>query len=306
MNQTLPFLQSEAWGDFQRALGKTVFLEKGDGWSYLAILEKGTLNTRLYCPYGPYITKKEAISPALASLQKLGKRLHVTYLRVEPTGEITADQLQQHGLRKVSYIHLQPEHTQIIDLSHSEEDIIANMSQSVRNVYRNYSKKGIAIHSSTDPQDISILLPFIRSTAERNKISLQGNEYLRKQAKTLMSSASAKLFYATLDNQPIAAALVYDSKTTRYYAHAGADNSYRKLQAGTVLVAHMIIDAKHSGLQTFDLMGITLSEDPQHPWAGFTKFKKSFGGESYSYVGLWELPLRPFQYALYRLLQKIR
>lgn len=300
-----PFLQSEAWGAFQEALGKKVFYDKGEGWSYLAILEKGRLNTRLYCPYGPYITKPEAISPALESLKALGKQHSVTFLRVEPTGKVSAGDLQQQGFRKANYIHLQPEHTQIIDLSPTEEDIVASMSQSARNVYRNYSKKGMAIHSSTDPHDISILLPFIRSTAQRNQVSLQGNDYLQKQAESLMSHGNAKLFYASIDSTPIAAAMVYDSESTRYYAHAGADDTYRKLQAGTALVAHMIIDAKRSGLKTFDLMGITLSDDPNHPWAGFTRFKRSFGGEPKSYIGLWELPLRPAQYSLYRLLQKL-
>ena len=41
----------------------------------------------------------------------------------------------------------------------------------------------------------------------------------------------------------------------------------------------MIIDAKHNGRKKFDFWGVTTSEDPNHPWYGFTKFKKSFGGE---------------------------
>lgn len=304
MNQP-HFLQSKAWGAFQETLGKKVFYEQGDGWQYLAILEKSRFNTRLYCPYGPFISTAGAFAGALASLKKLGDTHHATFLRMEPTGAVTAAELEAAHLQKVRYIKLQPEHTQLIDLSLSEEELVAAMSQSTRNLYRNYAKKGVAIHESHDPQTIEILLPFIRAVAQRNNITLQANDYLQKQAEVLMAHGNASLFYATIEDTPVAAALVYDSNSTRYYAHAGANDAFRKLQPGTALLAHMIIDAKRKGLHTFDLSGITLSDDPQHPQAGFTRFKKSFGGATYSFLGLWELPLQPLRYRLYRLLHSL-
>ena len=102
-----------------------------------------------------------------------------------------------------------------------------------------------------------------------------------------------------------AAALVYDYDGVRYYAHAAADYEHRKLRAGTVLLVQMILDAARAGQQTFDFWGITTSTDPEHPWAGFTQYKKSFGGRQVDYAGTWDLPLNKRKYQLYKTLRQV-
>jgi lipid II:glycine glycyltransferase (peptidoglycan interpeptide bridge formation enzyme) len=300
------FLQSPAWARFQEQLGRTVITDSGEGWRYLAVLETGTLNTRLYCPYGPEVSSPAALDAALDSLKRQAANHHVTFLRIEPTGTVTEADLQKRGLRRVTYLQLQPEHTQVIDLTPSEDEIVAQMHQNTRNLYRNYAKKGLAIKQSNSPADITILTSLLHGVASRNHITVHSDQYFKTQAEALMPNGDATLFYVEFEGKPIAASLVYDSDTTRYYAHAAADDSFRKLSAGTALLAYIIVDAKHRGLTSFDLYGIAPSDDPSHKWAGFTKFKKSFGGSPAAYAGAWELPLKPLQYFAYRLYQTIR
>lgn len=300
------FLQSDSWKQFQGAYGRTTFSDSGKDWSYLAVKETGTLNTRLYTPYGPDCLDIDGFDEALASLQRTAKKERATFIRVEPTQGITTDQLRIRGFRPVTYQQLQPSHTQIIDLAQPEETILANMSQNSRNITRNYHKKGVTIRSSHDPKDITILTSLLAKVASRNHITAHSNAYFQTQAETLLPSKAATLYIAEYEGSPIAAALIFDSNTTRIYAHAAADDSHRKLNAGTALVGRMILDAKRAGLTQFDLYGIADSDDPRHPWAGFTKFKKSFGGQSVTYPGAWDLPLRKPAYWLYRIYQSIR
>ena len=91
----------------------------------------------------------------------------------------------------------------------------------------------------------------------------------------------------------------------RYYAHAATDEEHRKLMAGTIILIQMIVDAKESGMETYDFWGITTSEDPKHPWYGFTQYKKSFGGEQVDYAGTWDLPVKKARYSLYKIVRKI-
>lgn len=70
MNQH--FLQSTAWQAFQESLGRTTFRDSGPGWEYLAILERSTGNSRLYCPYGPTADDEHSLAAALDSLAQLG------------------------------------------------------------------------------------------------------------------------------------------------------------------------------------------------------------------------------------------
>jgi len=300
------FLQSPAWKTFQEALGRQVITDSGDDWSYQAIMESGTGNTRLYCPYGPTVTSVKAFDDALASLKKAATAHNAAFIRVEPTTGISPTELGQRGFKLVTYQQLQPAHTLVIDLTASKDDILAHMSQNSRNLTRNYTNKGISIHTSSDPEDITILTSLLAGVGKRNHITTHTPTYFKTQAEALFPTGNAVLYYAMLDNTPIAAALVYDDDTTRYYAHAAADDAYRKLSAGTALVGQMILDAKDKGLKRFDLYGIAPSDNPAHPWAGFTKFKRSFGGMTVTYCGAWDLPLKPLRYRLYRLYQSLR
>lgn len=299
------FLQSTAWEVFQKSLGRKTFRDQGDGWSYLAILEHGTGNTRLYVPYGPEFRDEKALSKALDSLTKLGCDQGVTFVRIEPiSGSPSLE--KKHGYQSVSYQQLNPTRTQLLDLSPSKEEVLAQMSQNSRNITRNYTKKGIRIQQSYRPEDITILTKLLKDVARRNNITPHSADYFEKQAEILFPLKAASLYYATLDGKPIAAALIYDSDTTRYYAHAASDDSYRKLAAGTALVGQMILDAKDKGLQWFDLYGIAPENEPRHPWTGFTKFKQSFGGNPVEYGGTWELPIESFSYWFYRTYQTLR
>ena len=303
------FLQSSAWQAFQESLGRKTFSRSGDGWEFMAILEHGTLNSRLYCPYGPYARDETAFLESLVALYKLGIEQKVTFIRVEPENPDFTKTLKNRHWKPVNYQQLQPSHTSVIDLSIPEDELIANMSQPVRNIYRNYRKKGVTVHKSNDPKDISILLEFIHQVAKRTGIQPHSDKYFQKQAEALFLIDAATLWYATLDKEPIGAALFYNGEDTRIYAHAGASSlpEHRKLNAGTAILDEAIIDAKQHGFKKVDLYGIAPDGSPtSHPWFGFTKFKRSFGGNDIEFAGAWDLPLKKPAYWLYRAYQKLR
>lgn len=300
------FLQSEPWQRFQESLGRIAVSDAGFDWTYTAYLEKGAGNTRLYAPYGPALTTPEAFPDALVSLKKKAEEHHATFLRIEPTDQLDPAMLRSQGFKPVTYQQLNPTHTLVINLAQSEENILASMSQNSRNLTRNYANKGLVFVESQNPDDIGILTSLLHKVARRNGITPHSDSYFKKQAEALFPLGAARLFYMTYQDNPIAAALVYDSPTTRYYAHAAADDEFRKLSAGTVLVGQMILEAKTRGLIQFDLYGIAPPDDPNHPWTGFTKFKKSFGGEVVTYGGAWDLPLHPIPYYGYRAYQTLR
>ena len=300
------FLQSSDWQEFQQKFGRKTFTDSGKDWSYLAIEESGTLNKRIYTPYGPDCADIDSFDEALASLKQTAKKQKASFIRVEPTSGISANQLQVRGFRPVTYQQLQPAHSQIIDLAPDSDQILAQMSQNSRNITRNFHKKGLTIRTSRQVEDISILTSLLSGVAARNQITTHSESYFKAQAEALFPLKAATLYIAEFEDQPIAAALVFDSQDTRIYAHAAANNEFRKLNAGTAIVGQLILDAKAAGLSQVDLYGITESDDPHHPWAGFTKFKKSFGGKSVTYPGAWDLPLQPFRYNLYRAYQVVR
>jgi lipid II:glycine glycyltransferase (peptidoglycan interpeptide bridge formation enzyme) len=144
----------------------------------------------------------------------------------------------------------------------------------------------------------------LHDIAERNRISVHSDEYIRAQARSLMPE-SASLHFIEQDGQAISGALLFEDAETNYYAHAGTAASHYKLQANTALVGELITYSKQSGKQQLDLYGIAPTDDPEHPWAGVSAFKASFGGRVVTYNSTYDIPVKTFQYAVYTALRSL-
>lgn len=298
------FLSGPQWAEFRQALGETPLQARDNQWSYLALLQQTTGFKKLYFPYNPTFFNDKSSSDQLRNIDHLAQQQRAFLVQIEPQGNITAEQLRQAGWTKTKAI--QPELTWLLDLSAPTEVIIGQMAQNNRNIYRNYHKKGLSFSQTSQSEDIDQIIALIGQVADHNQVRLHRADYLKLQATTLLANGGMKAFVVKLDQQIVAGALVYDSPTTRYYAHAAADYQHRKLQPGVALLAELIIDAQQQGLSWFDFCGVTNSDDPHHPWYGFTRFKKSFGGQAHRYLGTWQKVYRPVSYWLYRLYQKLR
>lgn len=303
------FLQTSAWADFQRSLGRTVHQQSGPGWSFLAVEEKNPAGKVLYTPYGPVASSAEAFDAALAALVATARSCRAAFVRIEPVSAglemPAAAELSRRGLQPAP-VNQQPELSWIVNLEGDFKDVLAAMKPVNRNLYRNIHKKGVTFRTSQEPDDIRILLNFLHMTARRNGFKPQSDEYLTQVAASLMPAGAAMLFIAELHGGPIAAALAYDSADTRTYAHAALDDTHRKLSAGIPLLVTLMADAKDRGLKHVDLWGVAPADQPSHKWAGFTAFKKSFGGHEVAYPGTWDLPVKKLRYNAYQLARKLR
>ena len=304
------FLQTPQWAEFQRSLGRSVHEQSGPGWSFLAVEEKNPAGKVLYAPYGPVASSLDAFDAALAALVALARKCGAAFVRIEPVsaGFETPESetiLRSRGLCPAP-VSQQPELSWIVDLDRDFKDVLADMKPVNRNLYRNIHKKDVTFRTSQDPEDIRILLNFLHMTAKRSRFKPQSDEYLSQVAQSLMPAGAATLFIAERHGGPIAAALAYDSADTRTYAHAALDDSHRKLSAGIPLLVTLMADAKEKGLKHVDLWGVAPEDDPNHKWAGFTAFKKSFGGREVAYPCTWDLPVKKVRYGAYQLARKAR
>ncbi|KAB1644526.1 MULTISPECIES: lipid II:glycine glycyltransferase FemX [unclassified Pseudoclavibacter] len=304
-------LQSAAWAAFQRSEGVNGLTAAGNDWSVSGLVETGPMRTRrVYAPYGPSFASAEGLDAGLEALESQSRSRGAVFVRVEPVGvdeqaESDAKQvLTRRGYHRVH--HVQPEDTWRLDLSVGHDAILKGIRGGQRRAYQSAERHGVVVRASTDPHDVRLLTDLMGQVSERKDIHLRDAEYIADQAAALMPSGTAKLYLATVDGAIAAASLAYDHGDTRYYAHAGADYQYRKQAANVVLLVQMILDAQADGKKWFDFYGIAPDDAPaDHPWQGFTKFKKSFGGQARHYLGTWEKPVRPLHYWIYETGRKL-
>lgn len=343
--EKIPLQQTKAWQKLQQDLNVTTFfLSENDGKTSSApvnyqmlILKKDTpLGPYFYLPYGPYLRQKTYAKSAYEALRKLEKQEDVIFTRIEPeNAENAAYWLEKAKKSK----DLSPKKTWILDLAPEMDELYKNMKQNTRNLAKNYAKKGIEVkkfvakpeflsdNATVDEngQNLKILEKFLAGVAKNRHFS----PIEKKTLKAEFNQSFASLFIAYYDPSknpaenatmspkttqtakksqkiPIAASLFFDGEKTRYYMQSGTDENYRKLPGTYAILIEAIKDAKAKNLKNFDFWGVAPENAPKnHPWAGFTKFKKSFGGTEVSYAGTHDIIRKQVKYNLYKILRKI-
>lgn len=325
----IPLQQTKLWQSFLTDLGETSFFHTEKSFTYLAILKSTPFGNYLYCPYGPYSDTKSGFKKALEALKTLAKSKSAIFIRIEPqTPQIAQEALNSANAKKV--LDLVPAHTMLLDLSPSKDQLIANFSQTTRNRFNTSAKRGITITSTKNPDDLAHLIRFQSAVARSRHFHAFSPKYL----KTELNQPFATLYLAhfssptqnpTIQNpknraqassisespqnsEVVGASLFFDHADTRYYMQSGTDldPKYKNLSANVSILGAAILDAKEKGLKFFDFWGIAPENAPKnHPWIGFTKFKKTFGGFPVTYCGTHDIVLNPLKYHLYQSARKL-
>lgn len=297
------FLQSSAWGAFQHALGRKVLQSHDQTWAWQGT-ELSVPGLRyLYLPYGPAVGSQpaEAIASALVAAGEHG----LDFLRLEPTGAVTEADLKAHNA--IRTVGSQPEHTWVLDLEPNIDSLRSALESGHRNRINGAAKRGITITKTTDLAILEVFQHMLDDTAKRAGIRNHPDSYYRTLAETLVPAGAACFYIAQADGQPVSISLMYDWHDTRYYAHSGAFQELnRKFNTTVALVWQAIIDAKADGKRHFDFWGVAPADQPNHPWAGVSAFKRAFGGRQVDYLGTWDIPLHKTKYAAYKLQRRLR
>ncbi len=293
-------LQSELWENFQKKLGKKTITIRSDNYSFLAVIENTPIGKYLFVPYGPYLANYYQLRPALARLKKLAKREKAIFIRIEPT--IFFSQKYLKGFGAIKSKDIDPAETWVLDLPEEKEKLLQLFPRRLRGYYNTHSKKGIEIIKSKNLSDIRYLVDLQKKTFQAKNIQPFSEKYLVKELEQEFST----LYLAKFQDKVIAAVLVFDDEETRYYMQAASDKNFAKLNANGILTIQAILDAWDKKLVAFDFWGIAPDDAPiDHPWAGFTAFKKMFAGEARYYSGTYDIPVKRLRYLFYRWLRKI-
>ena len=124
---TKHILQSQAWNDFQRNIGRKTFYKEAKDYSYLAILEQTKLGNYLFVPYGPAADTKKGQKAGILALKELATREKAIFVRIEPLLPLSETDQKDLNLQKTKDI--EPKYTRIIDLTRPEEEILAAAKQ---------------------------------------------------------------------------------------------------------------------------------------------------------------------------------
>lgn len=330
------FLQSFEWGEFQESFGRRVLrlsseklaLSEVEGWAAQFIEYKIPCvnKTYWYAPKGPVIANgQEQI--ANSKIQEIIERVkksadkNTIFFRLGPEWPMANSQeLVANGFSQLPY-DIEPSQTQILDITKSEDELLARMHEKWRYNIRLAERKGVRVKFVTS--DVTNFEHYFEEfyrlvsggTAERKGIKHHPKEYYRKQleiGKQITDNNKQPrliLFVAEYENKIVAANIVVLFGGRATYLHGATSSEHREVMAPHLLQWEQIKYAKSQGCGEYDFWGIvnehTLDKRGAS-WEGFTRFKRGFGGQEVNYVGYWDYPLNRPWYFIYRLVQKFR
>lgn len=339
-------MQSRSWMAVQQALGDEVVHQGGEGWRWAGVHHRARGISYLYLPYGPALEDPTRLGDALDAIRKAGKSLSVDFVRVEPDlvvasaaiaaaaaepGEtagrvpdpavaraavatdrglaaVAAETEATLAARGAVRVHsVQPRHTLVLDLHRSEEELRGEMLSGRRRSINAATRKGISIRRTRVGVEVEEFLRLIHRTGERNRFDPHADEYYRTVCTTLFGLGAASLYLATVAGESVAGVIAFESASTGYYAHAADDpERSRQIVAAAPLAWQIVRDCRAEGRTSFDFWGVIPDDSADHPWAGFSRFKKTFGGTMITRPGTFDLPLRPLRYRAYQAAREMR
>ncbi len=238
-----------------------------------------------YIPRGPVIGKDmDELLTEIAEYARTSLRAMV--VTIEPHLEQTDRTTFPKGWRRSSN-HILLSHTLLLDLTKTEEELLADIPRKRRYDIRKSTENVHEIREATTPSDIDKCLQLYHHTAERAGFKLHSDQYYRDIAAKL-GPASRLIAVWNETGEPIAMTWLAVTPAVAFELYGGIDEEGTKLRANFALKWHCITEMKREGVREYDFNGL-LND-------GISTFKRNFASHENELVGTWDYPLSSLYY----------
>lgn len=278
-NSSTDIRQSSLWAKYLEELGWQAIELTSNFFAYFKQIP--FLGTIIKIP-------RAALPIPFKEIDKLAATKNAFFVKLEPKIETSESNvnnilsLLKTGGYQIDRWSLNPTTTSQIDLTKSEDALLAAMEKDTRYSTRAAIRRGVEVKQTNNIEQFKNLY---FATAKR-KGFWPAKKELEALWKVFYQENAVTILTAFYQGTPLATTLLlYQNKIGSYY-HAASANEHRELMAPYLLLWEAMKFLKKKGCAVFDLEGI---HDPRIPstrsWKGFTLFKKGFGGREVEYLG---------------------
>ncbi len=207
-------------------------------------------------------------------------------------------------LCKKNAVDIQPPDTTQVDLTRTEEEILAGMKNKWRYNVNLAKRKGVQIQkisgNSLNLSDfVDIFYALYKETSARDGIAMHAKAYYKdllelsaQEAQKGSDVPQVNLYVASHEGDNLGAIMTLFSKTESVYLYGCSSNKKRNLMPNFLLQWTAMSDAKAYGSRYYDMYGMPPTDDPSHPMHGLYLFKTGFGGRNVHRAGSYDVPLK--------------
>jgi lipid II:glycine glycyltransferase (peptidoglycan interpeptide bridge formation enzyme) len=279
----------------------------------------------VYVPRGPIWEREaadgtEVLAALLDGLRDVARKHRAIVVKVDPRARILTREageslepdsdaplatdaadvtsaLSAAGLRRARF-DLQAATTRIIAIKTDPERRVAGWSSGARNLWRRAAREGTetSVSRTADEEQIAGFTKLLENTAHEAGFRTRPPAFFAALARELAPTRGLHLAVASWQGQPIAGMFVAGVGDRAYYLYGAADRGAPSQANGAYAAMGAVVEAlADDGVTAFDLWGVAEADDPNSDpsWAGFSAFKRKFGGRPLRHPGTFDLVTDP-------------
>lgn len=330
----LDFLQSWQWGEIKKPQWVPVRIVHDE--VPVSILLRKVPFCNKYFGYIPRGFNEQILNSEWLKdmLEFCNKKIKLSHLIIEPNLPQNEEYIQLFSnlLFRNTGKTIQPNQTNIIDLSKNENELWMDLRASFR---RNIKKSGARFGCKVEKHEsgAEAIERFNKVSAQihtRNKFVKHTSTYLSKAWEILSADNMAKIFIVTHDGEEdrgksqgqekskkdVAAYFLAYTKKRAFELYGGVTDEGKPLRAGHLLKWECIKDAQMSGLKFYDQWGVAkfIENKAQPEKSDFDKkdelyyiseFKSNFGGQYKEFMSQQTIIFNKTYFEIYSLMQNI-
>jgi lipid II:glycine glycyltransferase (peptidoglycan interpeptide bridge formation enzyme) len=293
------FMQSSAWAAFKRSEGyqttRLGLLADGrliGGASLLFYPAVGTEGFWI-CPEGPILPwddlqqARRGLRLIQAKVEALAEIHGGIGIRIEPHLPPPRPSLLRNWTR--APVDLNPIHSLLIDLTQSDETLLSQMHPKGRYNLGLSRRHGVQVTRSTSMSELRRFHALFIDTANRGDFFAEPYGFFLNLGANLFPAGMAELYFSEYEGETLATLLVIYFGRRATYLFGGSSTRHRNVMPAYAAHWAAINGARERGCVEYDFYGYDPFGQPDHLYAGFSRFKKQFGGFRKDSVGAYDL-----------------
>ncbi|MFA5867783.1 MAG: peptidoglycan bridge formation glycyltransferase FemA/FemB family protein [Actinomycetota bacterium] len=303
--------QSYEWGEVKASSWRPrrfIIRQEGKDAGGFQLLEryiKQIKRSIFYVPCGPAADLSDAalVKAFAGKIRELAKEKKAVFVKLDPpvpnerSDVKTAFKAAGFKLaveEKGGFEGIQPRCVMHLDISGTEDEILANMTEKWRYNIRLAARKGVSVRQGSTDKDINEFYKILEVTGKRDGFLIRSQAYFKTMYEVMAPRDMIRLFLADYDGKVVAATIAIAFSDKCWYVYGASGNEYRNVMPNHALQWAMIKWAKERDCPVYDFRGVPCDLSPEHPLHGLVRFKKGFGAYPVKYVGEYEMTFAPF------------
>jgi len=238
------------------------------------------------------------VDRTLADLIEVARRDRAIFIKIDPDlapadGAILLDR----GWR-LSAEQIQFRNTMLIDLTPSDDQLLAAMKSKTRYNVRLAEKKGVRVRSGS-VADLDRLYAMYAETARRDGFIIRPIDYYRDAWGSFIQSGLAQPLIAEVAGEAVAGLILFTFAQRAWYMYGMSRNAHREKMPNYLLQWAAMQWAKARGCAVYDLWGAPDELSEADSMWGVYKFKEGLGGVFTPHAGAHDFVISRFGYWLY-------